>query len=58
MVFGPKWVKILSVSLFRLKFDDVIVTLPLIVLSRLLFHKLTLVLLSSAELEARVMNSK
>ena len=30
---AKKWVKILIVSLFRLKFDNVIVTLSLIVLS-------------------------
>ena len=35
MIFGQKWVKILIVPSFRLKFDDVIVMLSLIVLSRL-----------------------
>ena len=35
MIFGQKWVKILIVPLFWLKFDDVTVTLSLIVLSRI-----------------------
>ena len=33
MAFGKKWVKILIVRSFRLKFDDLTVTLSLIVLS-------------------------
>ena len=35
MIFGQKWVKILIVPLFRLKFDDVTVKLSLIVLSQI-----------------------
>ena len=34
MIFGQKWVKILIVPSFQLKFDDVTVMLSLIVLSR------------------------
>ena len=44
MVFGQKWVKILIVPLFRLKFDGVTATLSLIVLSRNFFDKLILTL--------------
>ena len=44
MAFGQKWVKILIILLFRLKFDDVTVTLSLIVLSLIFFHKITSVL--------------
>ena len=44
MVFGKKLVKIIIAPLFQLKFDDVTVTLSLIVLSRIFFNKLTLIL--------------
>ena len=40
---AKKWVKILIVPAFRLKLDDVTVSLSLIVLSRF-FYKLTLIL--------------
>ena len=43
MIFGQKWVKILIVPWFRLTFDDVTVTLSLIVLSRF-FYELILIL--------------
>ena len=45
MVFGQKWVKILIVPLFQLKFNDVTMTLSLIVLIVMnFFYKLTLIL--------------
>ena len=43
MIFGQKWVKILIVPSIRLKFDDVTMTLSLIVLSQF-FYKLTLII--------------
>ena len=42
MTFGQKWVKILIIPSFQLKFDDITVTLSLIVLSRIFFKKLLL----------------
>ena len=35
MIFGQKWVKILIIPSFQLKFDDVTVTLSFIVLSQI-----------------------
>ena len=34
MIFGQKWVKILIILSFRIKFDDATVTLSVIVLSQ------------------------
>ena len=41
---AKNWVKIIIPPLLQLKFDDVTVTLSLIVLSRIFFNKLTLIL--------------
>ena len=37
MIFGQKWVKILIILSFRIKFDDATVTLSVIVLSQTFF---------------------
>ena len=44
MIFGQKWVKILIVPLFQLRFDDVTVTLSFIVCHEYLFTKLIWIL--------------